>query len=299
MRKQYKTMIIGHVTMDVNTDYTGCVKHEPGGAVLYSSAAAYSLGHKVLAVTKCADTDKRAEAFILPACDVTVLPSRKNTDMENTYFTPDKEKRKSVCTSQGEAFTTADIPDSEAEIYHLAGLLYGDYSDELPAFLARKGKLAIDVQGYLRRRAENGEMYFADFEEKKSVLPLVTFLKTDAAEAEILTGLTDRAESARLLCAWGAKEVLITHNTEVLVCDGKEIYTCPIRAKNVSGRTGRGDTTFACYVTERLNSDIKEALLYATAAVSYKMERPGVLNCSRKEIDEYIGQFYSDYRGGK
>ena len=36
-------------------------------------------------------------------------------------------------------------------------------------------------------------------------------LKTDAAEAEILTGLTDRAEAAKLLYSWGAKEIMITH----------------------------------------------------------------------------------------
>lgn len=35
--------------------------------------------------------------------------------------------------------------------------------------------------------------FFEDWKEKKELLPYITFLKTDAAEAEILTGLTDRA----------------------------------------------------------------------------------------------------------
>lgn len=39
---------------------------------------------------------------------------------------------------------------------------------------------------------------------------------------------------------WGVKEALITHNTEVLVYDGKEYYTCPLKPLGLAGRTGRG-----------------------------------------------------------
>ena len=116
--------------------------------------------------------------------------------------------------------------------------------------------------------------------------------KTDAAEAEILTGLTDRAEAAKVLYGWGAKEILITHNTEVLVYDGHEIYTCPIKARNLSGRTGRGDTTFAGYINERLTKDIPTALQTATALVSLKMETPGPFTGTRQDVEDYIKLMY-------
>ena len=61
--------------------------------------------------------------------------------------------------------------------------------------------------------------------------PYITYLKTDAAEAEILTGTADRREAARLMVEWGVKEALITHNTEVLVYDGKDYYTCPLKPR--------------------------------------------------------------------
>ena len=117
-------------------------------------------------------------------------------------------------------------------------------------------------------------------------------MKTDAAEAEILTGLTDRAEAARQLHAWGAKEILITHNTEVLAFDGETVYTCPIKARNLSGRTGRGDTTFAGYITERARADIPTALQYCTALVSLKMETPGPFQGEREDVLAYIREFY-------
>ncbi len=125
-------------------------------------------------------------------------------------------------------------------------------------------------------------------------MPFVTFLKTDAAEAEILTGTADRAEAAKILHSWGAKEILITHNTEVLAYDGKEIHTCPIRARNLSGRTGRGDTTFGAYLNERLRSDVPTALRTATATVSLKMETPGAFRGTRDDVAAYLRAFYHD-----
>ena len=117
-------------------------------------------------------------------------------------------------------------------------------------------------------------MAFHDWKEKKELLPLMDYLKTDAAEAEVLTGLTDRAEAAKMLHDWGAKEVVITHNTEVLAYDGHQVYTCPIKARNLSGRTGRGDTTFAGYIAERQRAGVEEALNFCTALVSLKMGNP-------------------------
>ena len=161
-------------------------------------------------------------------------------------------------------YRTDEVPEIDAAIWHLAGLVGGDIPNEMIPFAAQHAMVAIDVQCMLRW-VENGGMVYHDWAEKKEMLPYVRFLKTDAAEAEILTGLTDRAEAAKVLYGWGAKEILITHNTEVLVYDGKEIYTCPIKARNLSGRTGRGDTTFAGYINERLTQDIPTALRTATA----------------------------------
>lgn len=187
----------------------------------------------------------------------------------------------------------SDVPDVESEIFHLAGLINGDFEPGMIEALSKRGKVAVDMQGYLRcLNRETMEMYFEDYAAKKDILPYIHFLKTDAAEAEILTGTADRAEAAKMMYDWGAKEIIITHNTEVLVYDGKEIYTCPIKSRNLSGRTGRGDTTFAAYMTERLHADIPTALRFATAMVSYKMETPGPFKKRRSDVEEYIKLFY-------
>ena len=102
----------------------------------------------------------------------------------------------------------------------------------------------------------------------------------------------DVIDEIKTLVENGAKEIVITHNTEVLAFDGKTLCTCPIKARNLSGRSGRGDTTFAAYITERLNAPIEDALLWATATVSAKMEHRGPYRGTRSDIQAYIDQFY-------
>ena len=168
-----------------------------------------------------------------------------------------------------------------------------DFDGELIKQMSRRGKTAVDVQALLRHvDKDTSLMYFEDWKDKLEYLPYIDYLKTDAAEAEIMTGKTDRAEAARLLHKWGAKEVVITHNTEVIAYDGYEIYACPIKARNLSGRSGRGDTTFAAYISEREHAGVEDSLLWATATVSAKMEKPGPYQGTRADIEDYIRRFY-------
>ncbi len=290
---EYSSMIIGHATLDSNTDYLGNNVKIVGGAVVYSSAAAYALGHRVLAVTKVADKDMdRLDCFTIPREDIICLKSEKSTDMVNIYHTADKERRTCMCLSKGDPFRTEEIPEADVAIYHLAGLIYGDFDRDLIVSLSKKAPVALDVQAMLRHANDDGSVFFEDWADKLQCLPYITYLKTDAAEAEILTGCTDRKEAAKHMYSWGAREIMITHNTEVLIYDGKEFATCPIKSRNLSGRTGRGDTTFASYINERLEHTIPEALLTATATVSLKMEAPGPFKGTREDVENYIKELY-------
>ena len=89
MRKTYKydVMTIGHSSLDHNYDCDGNEVVEVGGAVLYSSAAAYALGNRVLAVTKLSEGEEdRLNAFAIPRANIKVLPAEKSTSIENRYL---------------------------------------------------------------------------------------------------------------------------------------------------------------------------------------------------------------------
>ena len=292
--KHVDIMIVGQLSLDINTDFGGQEEHTIGGAVRYSGFAADATGAKVAVLAKGnrSEADPVQAFASRPGIEVLPVDSPACTSIANIYHTADRERRTCRAISHIAPYGLEDIPDDvHAKIYHVAGLMAGDIGDEMIGALAQRGEVAVDVQCLLRR--DDGEqMAFHDWPEKKKYLPLITYLKTDAAEAEILTGLTDRYAAARLLHAWGAKEVMISHNTELLVYDGEKIYTCPIKARNLSGRTGRGDTAFAGYINERQHASVEEALLWATALVSLKMETPGPFRGCREDVVAYINEFY-------
>ena len=291
----YKSIIIGHITNDVNTDCDGNTEEVAGGAILYATAVACALEHEVAAVTKLPFSQRtRVLELNVEPSGIFCTECDSACDMANTYLTPDKERRNSVCESAGTPFTAEDIPDEETDVIHFAGLVYGDFDSEMIIAASEQAAVAVDLQGFLRHVNDDGTMELRDWEEKEDIIPYITYLKADAAEAEILTGTSDRREAAKIMYEWGADEIVITHNTEVLVFDGDDFYTCPIRSRNLSGRTGRGDTTFASYVCERQDFEIDEALLIATATVSLKMETPGPFNGTREDVKDYINEFYRD-----
>ena len=291
---KFDTIIIGQVCLDTNTDYDGRTEHRYGGAVLYSGHAANSIGKKVAVVTKGNRKITDSEDA-LGGSGITIFakPSTNSTLMENVYFTPDRERRRSRCLAVIDPYTPEDIPDEETNVYHLAGLCYGDIGTDIILECAKRADVAMDIQCMLRHVEPDQTLKLHDWPEKTEYLKYIRFLKTEAAEAEVLTGLTDREEAARQMYEWGAKEIVITHNTEVIAYDGKQIYRAPLKPRNLTGRTGRGDTTFAAYITERQTSSIQEALTFSAAMVSLKMEKPGPFMGTRQDVLKYIEEFYN------
>ena len=203
---RFDTMIIGQVCLDTNTDFDGRTEHRYGGAVLYSGHAANSIGKKVAVVPKGNPSVTNAtEAFKGTGITVFERPSKDSTLMENVYFTADRERRRSRCLAVIDPYTPADIPDVETGVYHLAGLCYGDIGTDIIMECARRADVAMDIQCMLRHVEPDQSLKLHDWPEKKEYLKYIRYLKTDAAEAEILTGLTDREEAARMMYGWGAK----------------------------------------------------------------------------------------------
>lgn len=293
---RYDTLILGQVCLDTNTDYDGKVTRAYGGAALFSGYASAAMGNRSAVLVKRNGASIDLNEAYSRCQPITILPldSAESTRMENNYLSADRERRDCRCTTCIDAYHPEDLAGLDAKICHIAGLVRGDIGADVLIAAAKIGLLAVDVQCMLRCVEPNRKMVMRDWEEKHELLPLISFLKTDAAEAEVMTGTADRAEAARLLHQWGAKEVMITHNSEVLVYDGTEYYTAPLRPRNLTGRTGRGDTTFACYLGERLHSSISESLRRAAALVSLKMETPGPFLGTREDMLAYLEEFYSN-----
>jgi len=210
--KRYDSFVMGHISIDENIYQEKAVK-EIGGAVFYSSCASHAIGYKIGVLTKLFPEDRKyLEAFTIPKENITALDSKNTTSIRNIYLSADRERRTCTALSIADPFTIEDMPNNiDSQIYHFAGLISGEFDSGMIKFLHNRGKVALDVQGFLRTVGKNKEMLFKDWKEKKEHLPYINYLKTDAAEAEIMTGTKDRKKAAEILFGWGVKEIMITH----------------------------------------------------------------------------------------
>ncbi len=271
---KYDIMIIGHITNDT-LEYKGEVTRFTGGAAYFSSFAAKRSNAKICVVTKLARKDFGVlDGLRGEGVEVIAIPSPKTTSIENVFETDDFDKRKARLISQADPFYSKDIPEVETKIYYLAGLFSGEIPHALIESLSKKGEVGLDMQAMLRSRGDFS-FAFKDWVEKKDYLPMVTYLKADSLESEVATGTPDREKAAKMFHEWGAKEVMITHASEVILYHGERIFRAPFNPRNLSGRTGRGDTCFVSYMSWRLSHGIEESVRYAAALTSIKMEKPG------------------------
>lgn len=286
--QHFDLLILGAVSKDFNITPEN-EERSIGGAVVYSSVAARRIGADLLVLTKL-HPDDEALLDVFKRHDVPYLcrESAHTTSIRNTYYAPDRDRRTCEALAMADPFELDDLPDdTEADIYYMGGLMKGEFPESFVTALADRGKTAIDVQGFLRVN-ENGSMVFRDWDRKREVVSSVHYLKTDAAEAEILTGETDRVRAARILASWGADEVMLTHSSEVLVCVDDQVVAAPFTARNLSGRTGRGDTCFCAYCYWRKHHGPDEACRFAAALTSLKMEAPGPFSGTVPDVERAL-----------
>ena len=82
--------------------------------------------------------------------------------------------------------------------------------------------------------------------------------------------------------------MLVTATEGVLArAEGRTLFRKFSNA-NSSGRTGRGDTTFAGYLAWRREHGVEESLRYAAALTSLKMETQGPFRGTAEQVLERL-----------
>ena len=267
-------MMIGHMAKDeVIVDGHG--QTVPGGGVYYGGIALRRLGASVAVVTRLRPDDfPLLDELRQEGIQVFATPAAETSGIANYYRSADMERR--ICKLLGfaGAFTAGEMPDLPARIYAVASIIAGEVDLPLLEMLAQRGPVALDVQGFVRVR-DGDELVFRPWAEMERGLSLVTYLKVDRAEAELLTGETDLQAAARRLAGYGPREIVLTQSTGVTVWADGQIYQAPFTPRSLAGRTGRGDTCFASYLGWRLKASPAEAVRVAGAVTTLKQEHPG------------------------
>lgn len=282
---------IGHITKDKIVTPNRTV-YMAGGTSFYFSYAINQLPKDVTfsLVTAMDPTEKEpVEKMLKAGIDVSMNASRNTVFFENIYGANQNERKQRVL-AKADPFTIQQLEHVDAKVFHLGSLLADDFPTEVVEYLSSKGRVSIDVQGYLRE-VRDEKVYPIDWKEKLKVLKHTYYLKVNETEMETITGLKDAHEAAKLIHAWGVTEVIITLGSEgSLVYVDDKFYEIPAYPPHeVVDATGCGDTYSAGYLYKRLQGATPtEAGKFAAAMCTIKLEHKGPFNRSIEDVEKII-----------
>lgn len=272
---------VGHVTQDIirieNTE-----QDMPGGTAYYFAVALKSLGMNVSVITKI---NKQDMTLLSQLKSERIAVFEKESDRTTIFvnaYSRETGEREQWVRDVALPFTVKDVTGTQAEIFHIGPLTKGDVPLDVIQYLADRGKISLDVQGFLRevdgRCGEEAKVQLTDWDEKKAALPLVSILKANEEEARILSQEEGLEEMAAQLSRYGPKEVIITRGSKPsLIYAGGRVFSIPaFPPRKLVDPTGCGDTYMAGYLFLRgKTSNIYEAGKFAAMVASLKLETSG------------------------
>lgn len=285
----YDICCIGHITSDRVVTLTE-EKHMAGGTSFYFSRAIRQMDVKYSLVTAVGNDGLPFVADLREqGTEVTVFPSLHTVYFENIY-SGKLDHRTQRVLQQADAFTAEQLNGIDARIFHLGPLLSGDIPVNLIKSLSERAKVSLDVQGYLRS-VNDHQVFATDWADKKEALAYVHFVKADEAELEVLTGCEDLYEGAKILAAWGVKEIVITKASlgSVIYAEGV-FYEIPafIPEKEVDA-TGCGDTYMAGYLYSRVKEKgIQVSGEFGAGMAGLKIAASGPFTGTEEDIFAFI-----------
>jgi sugar/nucleoside kinase (ribokinase family) len=293
MPKTFDIAFLGNYTKDTIVSAAG-TRLVDGGASNYGAHVAAAMQLRVAAITRLAREDRHVvEALSALGVDVFAEATPTSTCMSLVYPSANVDERVIYVASTAGSFTPAQVAEIEAPVFVIGPSFRGEVGLDVIRALAAKGvKIAADVQGWVRV-IRDGKLAFEDWPEAPLFLAQVDILKTDAVEAERLTGTSDIHQAARMLADQGPGEIVLTHRNGLLVLAGGQFHEAGFYPAELVGRSGRGDTCLASYTAKRLSATPGEATIWAAAVTSLKMEAEGPFRRDMGDVEGLIQQRYA------
>jgi sugar/nucleoside kinase (ribokinase family) len=289
----YDVVCIGNYTKDTIITPSG-TRYVDGGAVNYAAHAIARLGLRAAVVTRLAREDARVvDKFTQAGIDSFPTYTPHSTLMQLQYPTANPDIRTLTVKETAGSITPAEIAPLEMRSAVIGSSLRGEVGLDVIQRLHERGILVgLDVQGFVRV-LRGRELRYEPWKEIRETLAYVDILKSDAVEAEYLTGEADIVQAARAYAEMGPRDIVLTHKDGLLIhADGND-HTLEFHPRQLDGRSGRGDTCIGTYVGMRLSHPPREAGIWAAALTSLKMETLGPFNRSRQDVEDLIRRKYN------
>ena len=293
---KYGVTFIGHMCYDEVTHFQGDTITAPGSAVLCGAMVTARVGVKTAAVVKMSlDEEPINQPMKDLGVDVFVIPADCTTYSRVLHKSENVDERDITLVRTAGLIKIEDVPQLDSSFVHLAGISDSEFDMALIDGLKARGySLSTDMQSFVRQITPvTKEINFGDVKDKKEIISKMDKVKLDIVEARVLTGTDDLEKAALIVESWGCPEIMITQSQGVLARVNGVTYYEKFSNNSVIGRTGRGDTTFAAYLSWRLEHDVAESLKFAAALVSIKMETYGPFQGTLEDVFTRIKEKHS------
>jgi sugar/nucleoside kinase (ribokinase family) len=287
---RYDVVFIGQMGIARIVPFQGPPFVDKSGPVLFAATAASYLEKRIAAVTTVSESEEYLLKPLKTAgVDLFVRPG-ETTEMRIVFPTPNVDERQVFLIRGGGPID--EIPPFGPCLVHLCWILAREFQLDLMRSLKPRGfRLSVDMQGFvLQLDHETGAIHLKDVPEKKEILAMADFVKLDAAEAQTLTGADVLQDQADILEDWGSSETIITSSEGVLARSKGKTTFAKFTNKNTQGRMGRGDTVMGSYLARRLDHSVEDALRFAAALTSIKMESTGPFTGSIEDVIERMDE---------
>lgn len=289
----YDFITVGNYTKDTIVSAAG-TRHVDGGGYNYAAHAAKLAGLNVAAVTRRAAEDRGVtDPLSASGIDVFAYDSPSSTLMRLEYPTANVDERILSVAGVADPIGVEHLQSLSAHTFLVTASIRGEVSAAtVRAMKERSESLALDVQGFVRIVSSEGRLRYEAWPERDAVLGMTDILKTDAVEAEFLTGTAEIRDAARILAALGPREIVLTHKDGLLVLADGRFHEAGFHPVELRGRSGRGDTCVGSYASRRLGADPAESTRWAAAVTSLKLEAEGPIRRSRADVELLLEEKY-------
>lgn len=286
---------IGHITRDriITQDPPNTV-YCAGGSAYYVAWAFQALPHDVdfqLVTSVSREMMSEVERLREAGVSVKSFESPDNVFFENKYG-KNMDNRTQRVLAKSAPFTIEQLEGIEARVFHLGTLLADDFAPEVVEYLATKGDVSIDVQGYMRY-VKGEQVYSTEWNDKLRLLKHTAILKVNEWECQTLTGITDPFVAAEQIHAWGVREVIVTlgGGGSIIYAEGKFYETPAYPPSKLVDATGCGDTYSAGYLYARAKGmSYEESGRFAAAMCTLKLEHTGPFDRTIDDVHDVLSR---------
>ena len=286
---------IGHITRDriITQDPPNTV-YSAGGSAYYVAWAFQALPHDVdfqLVTSVSREMMSEVERLREAGVSVKSFESPDNVFFENKYG-KNMDNRTQRVLAKSAPFTIEQLEGIEARVFHLGTLLADDFAPEVVEYLATKGDVSIDVQGYMRY-VKGEQVYSTEWNDKLRLLKHTAILKVNEWECQTLTGITDPFVAAEQIHAWGVREVIVTlgGGGSIIYAEGKFYETPAYPPSKLVDATGCGDTYSAGYLYARAKGmSYEESGRFAAAMCTLKLEHTGPFDRMIDDVHDVLSR---------